>query len=422
MNQNKNSRFPKLTLSISLLIFFLGLSLVAPQSKANSVLTLADVTAQSKKQNLLIKQKLLESHQSQQTVQFNRMSLLPKLNLFKLISSGGSAVGLTGIIDDIAPFLIPANWFRVSEAEVSREYQKKSYQALWGNELMATRSLYLTIVSDLKGQEVYANYKKNLDELQDIAETRDQFGGDRLGALEMLLAQKSKVAEEQVNLKDLINQEFYNLTQMTQLDPKVNYNFDLNAQVQSSWKYLDATTLISSAQTLSPEVKSYDQLILFLSHIKKEILFSFFGSSQLSRGVAGGVFDDLPTNSGWGFSTKASFALTKNKEAQLRTQQTGVMETLKRQVLRLVDQDRLLTEKETALKERKNHLENQWEILLDRLQFGMNAAMDELIYNRQAYAETEIALININILRSQLNDKAQRLMWWDVYRDFPTLP
>lgn len=418
MKQHKNKKI-SIWFNIFLLILTVFIiEIKADQSDAANVLTLSEVTQQAKKKNLLIKQKLIESHQSQMTVKYNRLSLLPKLNLFKLLSTGGSPMGVAGIIDEIAPFLIPGNWFRVSESKISLEYQRKSYQALWGNEVLAARSLYLTLVSDLRSQIVYESYKKNLDELQAIAETRDQFGGDRLGALEMLLAQKSKVTEDVVSLKDLINQELYNLTQMVQLDPQAKYNLDLNTKINSSWKYIRADNLISSVESRSPEVQSFDQLIIFLSYLKKETLFSFFGSSELSKGVAGGVFDDLPTNSGWGFSTKASLALNTAKKDLLKTQQLGVKETLKRQILRLLDQERFLAEKEQALKERKTHLENQWEILLDRLQFGMNAAMDELIVNRQAYAETEIALISIDVMRSELNDKAHRMLWWDAYSDF----
>jgi hypothetical protein len=111
--------------------------------------------------------------------------------------------------------------------------------------------------------------------------------------------------------------------------------------------------------------------------------------------------------------------MTNTKKELLKTQQLGAKETLKRQVLRSFDQDRLLNEKEKNMNERIVHLGKQWEILLDRLQFGKNAAMDELIVNRQSLAETQIALIHLKILRSQLNDKVQRMLWWDVYSRFP---
>ncbi len=405
----KNKFFPALLITQLLLI---DLSFA-------KVMTLTEVTQAAVKQNLTIKEKLIESHQSQQTVQYNRLSLLPKIDLYSIVNTGGSFFGLAGLIEDIAPFLIPANWFRKDEAEISLSFQKKSYKALWGNEVLEARSMYLTMVSDSKSLAVFDSYQKDLAELQDLAETRDQFGGDRLGALEMLLAQKSKVAEDQITLQDVINQEFYALTQMTQLDPKIHFDVDLNAKVESSWRFLDVNYLISSAQTLSPEVRSFDDLIDFLAQIKKEIKFLFFGTSTLSQGVAGGVFDDIPINGGWGFSTKSAIAMTNTKKELLKTQQLGARETLKRQILRSFDQDRLLNEKEKNMNERIVHLGKQWEILLDRLQFGKNAAMDELILNRQSLAETQIALIHLKILRSQLNDKVQRMLWWDVYSQFP---
>lgn len=382
-------------------------------------LTLDEVTQTALKQNLLMKEKLIETHQAQGLVHYNRMSLLPKLDLYSLINTGGSFFGIAGLIEDVAPFLVPANWYRINEAEISASFQKKSYKALWANEVLATRSLYLTIVSDIKSLAVYDTYKKDLEELQGIAETRDQFGGDRLGALEMLLAQKNMVMDDQISLEDIINQQFYSLTQMTQIDPKAKYEFNLDSQVRSTWTFLNTNAMIDLVERLSPEVKSFDDLLAMLAQLKNEVGFSFFGSSPLSKGVAGGVFDDLPLNGGWGFSTQALFTLTKTKEALLKVQQTGVKETLKRQLLRLIDQNNFLIEKEKNLNERIVHLNQQWEILLDRLQFGKNAPMDELIANRQALAETKIALITLNTLRSQLNDKADRMLWWDVYNHFP---
>jgi len=157
------------------------------------VLSLTDITNAAMKQNLSIKEKLIESHQSQQNVQHNRLALLPKLDLFSILNSGGSIIGAASVIETIAPFLVPANWFRVNEAEISQSFQRNSMQALWGNEILETRAMYLTMVSDTNSLKIYDSYLQDLQQLQDIAETRDQFGGDRLGALEMLLAQKIKL-------------------------------------------------------------------------------------------------------------------------------------------------------------------------------------------------------------------------------------
>lgn len=414
MNQKNNTFFSKQLLTAAIL----ACSLSGTNSFAK-VYSLTDITNAAMKQNISIKEKLIEGHQSQQQVHHNRMSLLPKLDLYSIINSGGSIIGVASVIEGIAPFLVPANWFRVNEAEISQSFQSNSMQALWGNEILETRAMYLTMVSDTNSLKVYDSYLQDLQELQDIAETRDQFGGDRLGALEMLLAQKNKVTEDQISLKDLVNQEFYTLSQMAMIDPKTPLEVDSNAKIESSWTYLEADKLIATSQSISPEVQSYDDLIHMLAEIKKEIKFSFFGTSNLSRGVAGGIFDDLPVDGGWSFSTKAAFALTKTKEELLKNQQLGAKETLKRQILRNLDQHKFLIEKEKNLNERTVHLNKQWEILLDRLQFGKNAAMDELIANRESLAATKIALINLQTLRSQLNDKAQRMMWWDVYSKAP---
>jgi hypothetical protein len=402
-----------LTSCFIILFIFLG------GTKAHAkVMTLNEITQAAAKRNLSIKEKLIETHQSQQTIWHNRVSLLPKLDLYSIINSGGTLSGLTGVVENIAPFLIPANWFRVDEAEISLTFQQKSYQALWGNELLETRSIYLTMISDINSHKIYDNYINELSKLQVLAETRDQFSNDDF-ILEVLLTEKNKAAEEQLTLKDIINQQFYTLSQMTQLDPRIPFDLDLNTKIDSSWTFLDTNTLISSSQSLSPEVRSFDDLILFLGQLKKEIKFSFFGSSSLSQGVAGGVFDDLPIDGGWGFSTKTALILAKSKEELLKTQQLGTKETLKRQILRSIDQNKILTEKENNLNQRIVHIHKQWEILNDRLQFGKEVDMKDLIENREELAQTEIALINLRNIRSQLNDKAHRMLWWDVYREFP---
>ena len=63
---------------------------------------------------------------------------------------------------------------------------------------------------------------------------------------------------------------------------------------------------------------------------------SFLGTTSMSRGVAGGVFDSLPTQDGLGFGTPASMRVVSAEKELLRVQRRGAEETIKRQLRLLV--------------------------------------------------------------------------------------
>ena len=93
-------------------------------------------------ENYSVYQSSLRVYQAKESITIARMNLLPRLNIWKLASAAleiyfggpaGAAAGGFSIVEDIAPFLVPANWFRVNQTKLFYLADLYCYSALWCN-------------------------------------------------------------------------------------------------------------------------------------------------------------------------------------------------------------------------------------------------------------------------------------------------
>lgn len=107
-----------------------------------------------------------------------------------------------------------------------------------------------------------------------------------------------------------------------------------NLEQQKKISYND---LLFRTIEASPEKKQYDFILRVIPLIKRENNFSILGGSSFSRGVAGGVFDKLPQTDGLGFDHASVQRIVDAESDILKNQQRGIIETLKRQLRRVVE-------------------------------------------------------------------------------------
>ena len=107
------------------------------------VIALQDVVKKVSTENYLVLENALRVYQAKEAIQVARGNLLPKLNLWKLITLPLDPLGIVGMVEDIAPFLVPANWWRLEEQKIFHLAQKEAYRALWANEVMTSKSLFV---------------------------------------------------------------------------------------------------------------------------------------------------------------------------------------------------------------------------------------------------------------------------------------
>jgi hypothetical protein len=298
------------------------------------LLSIDDVATKISKQNLVVLQNAEKMYQAKNSIDEARLSMLPKLNLWSLGKVAVDPVSLLDVAQEIAPFLAPANWFRLKESELLFQAEQEGYVALQANEIYVARAVFLKALMD---QELYlslTNYEKELASIRSVAEDRRDLGFESPELVREIVIQHLKIKEDIIQMNLLVSFEKSTLAEALAipvdeeifLTPLKLSNDGLNSPiVPKEWELI----VLDS----SPELKQFDQFIKVIPLIKKEIRFSILGVSNFSRGAAGGIFDDMPVSQGLGFSNGKQMAIVNSKETILKLQKKGVEETLKRQLL-----------------------------------------------------------------------------------------
>lgn len=295
-------------------------------------LSLKDLVLEVSTRNYTVLESAHQTYQSSEGVEAARSQLLPNLNVWQ-IHEIVTPWGWLGAVKDIAPFLVPANWFRADQNKKLFKVQEEAYHAVWANQILKAKALYLRTLQDLELLSQINNNTKNMQFALEVAKTRELLGAQAPGMSMMLELRVLALKEDQRNLESILFQARKELAAMAAFDPSalpVLRAIDLPELEQL--EEIEVDDFSSDVVASSPELKQYDALIEVVPSIKKEIMFSFLGTSAIERGLAGGVFDDVPMPSGLGFGRGTSLRILRSKEEMLKHQRQGVKENLLRQL------------------------------------------------------------------------------------------
>jgi hypothetical protein len=272
-------------------------------------------------------------YQAKQAIHVARGELLPKLNVWRLAGAVLDPLKLIELVQDIAPFLIPANWFRVEEQKLLHLAQREGHRALFMNELFTARALFHQVALDEALWQEMLKASKEHETLFEVARVRAQMGDISREAAQELEIRLLQVREDVRTLGELVARE------RTQLSLAMGYpgrtQLELVAPAYKdpqTAKPLDYDQFEFRVMDAAPERRQIDWLVKAADWVRREAVFSFLGSSSLSRGVGGGIFDDLPVQDGLGFGLGPSLKIVKGKKELLKLQGAGVEEVLKRQL------------------------------------------------------------------------------------------
>jgi len=379
--------------------------------------TLEDVTTQVTQANYFVRENAERVYQAKASVQLARRNLLPKINLWRVVESVGSPQSLLGIVADIAPFLVPNNWFRVGEEKLFAEATTHGYRALWANELLTARGLLLQASLDERLLEQVSENVNDLEKLTAMVRSREVLGTIPAGSLKQLEV-RQLAAEEELRGFTRITHE--NRTQLSYIlgfpgneeavPSGVRYSNLNNARPLVYGDY-EERVLASSF-----EIKQYDSLIQAARKVRKGRYFNFLGTSSITRSAAGSVFDSLPQQDGLGFGLGPSVRIVKSEQRLLEIQKTAIQETLKRNLKILVESFNLdLLSRADAIQRRKL-TEELWTLLTNRIRLGASVSAFDLVEASRNRVEAISAYYAAEI-RLLLNaDRLKRLMYSDVYR------
>lgn len=407
-------------------ILFLGtISTLYADLNQPRIITMEDVVKKVSIENYRVYENALRVYQAREGIQLARMNLLPRLNIWRVTgvaieSALGNPQSIIGIVNDIAPFLVPANWFRLKASKILYNAEEEGYRALWANELMTAKALFTHLLLDQSLFDHILENKKELESLFTIVQSRELFGGAAQGASRDIEIRMLSLQEDLRNLEVLITEEESLLKYMMGLPA----NKDVKpAQIKmpdfENLQPLDYEDFEFRAVDSSPEVRQFDYFISASDYVRKEAIFSFLGTSGMSRGVAGGIFDNLPMQDGLGFGLPASMRIVSAQKEILKTQQKGAVETIKRQLILLVKNYNLDLESYSNLKKRAQLTKEANIQLFELLDLGQEVDMITLIDASRNHIQAATGLFAVKYRFLTNEDKLARLIFHGDYSKKP---
>ena len=398
---------------------YLGVGIANAQSPKQ--IKLSDVVDRVSNSNYKVYENALKVYQAKSNIEKARADLLPRLNIWSIASIILDPTSIFDQLTDIAPFLVPGNWFRLEENKLLYLAEREGYRALWGNEVNIAKTLYKHLLFDEQLYKQVLISVTELERIHKIVKTRETFGGAKPGTARDIEIRLLGLKEDAENLNILLALEYDELTYALGYTTNEDVVFaPVEMPKMEELKPINPKEYEFRLLSSSPEHRQFDHFFSVLGQIKKEIEYAVMGVSQISRGVAGGVFDNIPIPNGLG-GKEASLKILNAQKEIMKTQKIGVEETLKRQLRAVGTQFNSDLANYDNFKRRVQLAKESKDSLLRRLKLGENIDIVELSENSrvQILAETALLTVHYRVLNS--TDRLQRLIFDGDYSMNPPL-
>ena len=190
---------------MKLITIFFILIICHNQAWAIQKISLDEVTSKVLKQNLTVLQNAEKVYQAKTSIDEARLSMLPKLNLWNVLKVVVDWPAILDVAQEIAPFLVPSNWFRLKETEILYVAEKEGYVALQANEIFAARNLYFKVLMDQDLYEYLIKHEAELALVRGIAEDRLDLGFESAELVREIQIQHLNTKEDLLHLKTLLD-------------------------------------------------------------------------------------------------------------------------------------------------------------------------------------------------------------------------
>jgi hypothetical protein len=400
--------------------FILSFSLVAQAAGPVYRIRMQDVVKKVSSENLEVYQNALKVYQAKKHISYSRAALLPKLNIWRILSTPFDPKSLLGIVSDIAPFLIPSNWFQVKIDKQLYYAQQEAYRALWANEVMTAKALYVHLLYDQNLLSHIESSKGELKKLSGIVKSHEILGGAPQGASREVEIRLLALEEDTRSLQILIEEEMSLLAYMLGFGATANLQLepiaapDFGRLVELSYESFELRVL-----AVAPELRQFEYLVNASKYVKKKVYFSMFGVTNESRGVAGGIFDNVPIQDGLGFGTPYSVQISKAETEILKLQKQGAAETLKRQLRLMIATYNLDLQNYSGLVRRTQLTAAANNQLYTRMRLGEDVEMFDLIEASRNHIQADSAMFSAQYRFLINQDKLARLLFIGDYANVP---
>ncbi|MBG59466.1 MAG: hypothetical protein CME67_00910 [Halobacteriovoraceae bacterium] len=372
------------------IISFVALTISFNLSAQTSI-SLDQVAEEVKQSNFTVLENAQRVYQAKETINFNKRNLLPRLNLWNILKTPFSWKGALDVVQDIAPFLVPSNWFKVGQSREFYYAYQEQYRALWANQVMTAKLLYINTLRDIDFLNALKEQSLKLDELVGISETRQVFGSVEPRTTRFLKIKKLEIQEDIRALENLVFEEKKALAYLLGVDQEQDLSLErISLPEVEKLEPLQFDTFVFRALDSAPELTQYKYLKEALKYTSREVTFSFLGASSNSQGM----FNNIPVQDGLGFGAASSIRISNSESHILDINKESTEEVLKKSLYNLVNNfNSYLNNIENQTSRRRLAGEN-YQTLRSHLALGMDIDPLEMLKSVENEFDASISLVN----------------------------
>jgi hypothetical protein len=377
---------------LSIFSFIFIISFVQAEEK---VVSLDEVASAVKKSNFTVIENAERIYQARETIAFSKRNLLPRLNFWNILKIPFDPLSAIDIVQDIAPFLVPNNWFRVSQNKLFYLAKKEQYRALWANEVMTAKLLYVNTLRDIDFLKLLKTQKVQINELVEIVKTRAVFGAVPLQVLNFLKIREMEIEEDIRSLNTIIFAETKAISLMIGVPQEIELTLEsIELPKIEELNEISFDTFVFRALDNAPELNQYAYIKESLRFIRKEAYFSFMGSSTTARAAGGGAFNNIPIQDGFGFGLGSTIRIAKSESRILDINAKATKEVIKKNLYNLVYNFNSYIQNIENQNERFGLATDNYENLRTQLVLGMNLDPIQMLTIIDNLFDASLSLVN----------------------------
>lgn len=358
-------------------------------------------------------------YQSKLSIKHARASLLPKLNIWSLLKLPGAFVdplALGDIVQDVAPFLVPANWFKPQQTRAQSVAQEQQYLAVWSNELLTARLLFLGVYRELEVYNLVLDSLNDYKRVRTIARLRRDFSNDGGFSLNLIDERILALEDDLRSMELLIEGNKRELQFIAGIDQADLIELKVPRLVSpQDAPDLNEDDIRLKVLQAAPELKQYLALEQALASSRRAMRFSVLGSSTFSSGAGDGVFDSVPSTDGLGFGQSSAVSVLNSEIEILRLKKTASEQTIKRQLELLFKEYLLLDDSYSSASERHELSLLNRQLLESRLRYGGDISPLELIEALDNVARTRSLKLSYQVRFNEVVEKLKRMTFTAPY-------
>lgn len=310
---------------------------VEASSTKVKIISLEKVAKEVKQSNFAILRNAQRVYQAKETINFSKKNLLPRLNFWNVLKLPFDWMSAVDIVQDVAPFLVPSNWFRLSQNKLFFLAEKEQYRALWANEVMTAKLLYINTLRDDDFLNLLKIQKSRVSELVELVKTRSILGEVPPQVLKFLRIRELEVAEDIRSVEVLVHDEKKAISFLMGIPQETSVEFlPLSLPRVEELEKISFETFVFRALDNAPEINQYKYIKQSLKYLRGEVYFSFLGSSTTARSAAGGVFNGIPIQDGLGFGMGSSLRIARSQGHIIDLNSRATKEVIKKNLYNLV--------------------------------------------------------------------------------------